>query len=83
MPIEALRQNNIVKVKARNLRVNPVIRKIFGYEGELAYKNLKRNGVKGKVITATLAVSVIMFLICSVSAFVYIYTNLKEKDWEK
>lgn len=62
MPIEALRQNNIVKVKARNLRVNPVIRKIFGYEGELAYKNLKRNGVKGKVITATLAVSVIMFL---------------------
>ena len=29
------------------------------------------------------ALSVIMFLICSVSAFVYIYTNLKEKDWEK
>ena len=29
------------------------------------------------------ALSVIMFLICSVSACVYIYTNLKEKDWEK
>ena len=29
------------------------------------------------------ALSVIMFLICSVSAAVYIYTNLKEKDWEK
>ncbi len=29
------------------------------------------------------ALSVIMFLICSVSAGVYIYTNLKEKDWEK
>ena len=28
------------------------------------------------------ALSVIMFLICSVSAGVYIYTNLKEKDWE-
>ena len=28
------------------------------------------------------ALSVIMFLICSVSAAVYIYTNLKEKDWE-
>ncbi|WP_027208916.1 ABC transporter permease [Butyrivibrio hungatei] len=62
MPIEALRQNNVVKVKARSLRVNPLIGKIFGYEGELAYKNLKRNGVKGKVITATLAVSVILFL---------------------
>lgn len=29
------------------------------------------------------ALSVIMFLICSVSAAVYIYTNLKEEDWEK
>lgn len=27
--------------------------------------------------------SVIMFLICSVSAGVYIYTNLKENDWKK
>ena len=29
------------------------------------------------------ALSVIMFLICSVSAGVYIYTNLKENEWEK
>ena len=28
------------------------------------------------------ALSVIMFLICSVSAGVYIYTNLKENEWE-
>ena len=62
MPIDALRQSNVVKVKAKGLRVNPLIRKIFGYEGELAYKNIKRNGVKGKVITATIAVSVILFL---------------------
>lgn len=29
------------------------------------------------------AMSFIIFLICSVSAAVYIYTNLKEKEWEK
>ena len=29
------------------------------------------------------ALSVIIFLICSVSAGVYIYTNLKENEWEK
>lgn len=29
------------------------------------------------------AMSFIIFLICSVSAGVYIYTNLREKDWEK
>ena len=62
MPIDALRQSNVVKVKAKSLRVNPLIRKLFGYEGELAYKNIKRNGVKGKVITATIAISVILFL---------------------
>ncbi len=62
MPIDAIRQSNVVKVRAKSLRVNPIVRKIFGYEGELAYKNIKRNGVKGKVITATIAVSVILFL---------------------
>ena len=29
------------------------------------------------------SVRTIMFLICSISAAVYIYTNLKDKDWEK
>lgn len=29
------------------------------------------------------ALSVIMFLLCAVSAVVYIYTNLKDKEWEK
>lgn len=29
------------------------------------------------------ALSVIMFLICSFSAVLYIYSNLKEKEWEK
>lgn len=29
------------------------------------------------------ALSVLMFIICSLSAGVYIYTNIKESDWEK
>lgn len=62
MPIDALRQSTTIKVKARKLRVHPLIRRIFGYEGELAYKNIKRNGVKGKVITISIAVSIILFL---------------------
>lgn len=62
MPIDALRQSTTIKARARTLRVNPLIRKLFGYEGELAYKNIKRNGAKGKVITLTIAVSIILFL---------------------
>ncbi len=62
MPLDALRQTNTIKMKARKLRVNPLIRKIFGYEGELAYKNIKRNGFKGTVIVFSMAISIIMFL---------------------
>ncbi|MCR5208984.1 MAG: ABC transporter permease [Lachnospiraceae bacterium] len=62
MPVDAIRQSTVVKIKAGKLRVNPLIRKLFGYEGELAYKNIKRNGVKGKVITLTISVSIILFL---------------------
>nr|MCR5716318.1 FtsX-like permease family protein [Lachnospiraceae bacterium] len=62
MPIDAIRQSTTVKVSSRRLRVNPLVRTIFGYEGELAYKNIKRNGAKGKVITISIAVSVMLFL---------------------
>lgn len=61
-PIDAIRQSNEIKVKAKRLRSPKIIRKIFGYEGELAYKNLKRNGRKARVITASIALSVILFL---------------------
>ncbi|MBR6404457.1 MAG: FtsX-like permease family protein [Eubacterium sp.] len=65
MPVDALRQTNAIRVKAKRLRINPLVKVIFGYEGELAYKNIKRNGLKGTVITISIAVSVIMFLAIS------------------
>ncbi len=62
MPVDALRQSNEIKVKAGRLKINPLIRMIFGYEGELAYKNIKRNGRKGAVITFTIGAAIVMFL---------------------
>lgn len=64
-PIDAIRQREEIKIKAKNLKSPKIIRKIFGYEGELAYKNLKRNGRKGRVITASIAMSVILFMSCN------------------
>lgn len=61
-PIEALRQSKEIKLKSKRLKSPKYIRKIFGYEGELAYKNLKRNGKKSRVITASIALSVVLFL---------------------
>lgn len=94
-PIDALRQNTDVRVKARKLRSPILVRKIFGYEGELAYKNMKRNGRKSRIITSSLALSIVLFL--SVYSFcdmfsevtrlsaqnpyqVYAYVDLQDAD---
>ena len=61
-PIDAIRQREEIAVKARSLRVPCIIRLIFGYEGELAYKNQKRNGRKGRVIIASMILSLALFL---------------------
>lgn len=64
-PIDAIRQSKEIKVKAKKLRSPKIVRSVFGYEGELAHKNLKRNGRKARVITASIALSVILFLSCN------------------
>lgn len=61
-PIDAIRQREEIRVKARALKCPRIIRKIFGYEGELAYKNQKRNGRKGRVIVASMILSIGLFL---------------------
>lgn len=66
-PIAALKQSDEIKLKSKKLKSSKLIRAIFGYEGELANKNLKRNGRKSRVITASIALSIILFL--SVNAF--------------
>lgn len=64
-PIDAIRQRDEIKIKSKKLKSPKIVRKIFGYEGELAYKNLKRNGRKSRVITASIALSVVLFLSCN------------------
>ncbi len=80
MPLDALRQTNTIRLKAGKLKVNPLIKKIFGYEGELAYKNIKRNGLKGTVIVFSMAVSIIMFLTIDFFDQTFIKLNKYELD---
>ncbi|MDO4153433.1 MAG: FtsX-like permease family protein [Clostridia bacterium] len=79
-PIDALRQTSDVKVKARKLKSPKIIRKIFGYEGELAYKNMKRNGKKSRVITSALVLSVVLFL--SVNTFCSMFQEVNQMSGE-
>lgn len=61
-PIDAIRQQSEWKLKGRKLKSPRCIRKIFGYEGELAHKSLKRNSRKTRVITFSITLSVVLFL---------------------
>lgn len=63
-PIDAIRQTNEIKAK-KKIKTPFFVRKIFGYEGELAHKNLKRNGRKSRIITVSIALSMILFLSCN------------------
>lgn len=74
-PIDAIRQNSEIRMRAGKLRVPFYIRKIFGYEGELAYKNRKRNGRKSRVITASIAVSVVLFLCVNYFCDLFVQAN--------
>ena len=67
-PIEAIRQSGDIKIKSKKLRTPKFIRKIFGVEGDIALKNLKRSKGKYRTTVISLTVSIILFI--TVSNFV-------------
>lgn len=72
-PIDAIRGAKQVTVSARRLKTSKLTRRLFGYEGELALKNIKRNRKKYRVIVGSLAISIILFL--SVNSFTGLMTK--------
>lgn len=79
-PIDAIRQRQEIKVKPKKLKAPKYIKKIFGYEGELAYKNLKRNGKKSRLITASIALSIVLFISCNYFCGMFIQASGYEKN---
>lgn len=61
-PIEAIRQNDDIKIKAKKLKTNALVKKIFGVEGELALKNIKRNKKKYRITIVSLFISIVLFI---------------------
>ena len=61
-PVELLRQSDDIKIKARKLKTPKFIRKIFGIEGEIALKNIKRNKKKYRITVLSLFVSIVLFI---------------------
>lgn len=61
-PIEAIRQSQDVRLRARSVKTSWLTKKLFGFEGELAMKNLKRNRKRYRATIFALCISVVLFL---------------------
>ena len=78
-PIAAIKGTNTVKVKkAKRLRVSKLTKKLYGFEGELAVKNFKRNGRRSRSIVFALVMSVVMFL--SATNFSQMFASMVEME---
>jgi len=60
-PIEAIRGNDDIKISKREVKTPKYIRKLFGIEGEIAHKNIKRNKKKYRITIISLFISIVMF----------------------
>lgn len=61
-PIEAIRLNDDIKIKSKKVKSPKIIRKIFGIEGDIAYKNMKRNKKKYRITVVSLFISIVLFI---------------------
>ena len=61
-PIEAIRQNDDIKINKKKIRTNKLVNKLFGIEGEIALKNIKRNKKKYRVTIVSLFISIVLFI---------------------
>lgn len=62
-PIDAIRQSGeIQEGTSLNLRTSPLIRRVFGFEGELALKSLKRDRKKYLTTLLSLMLSIVLFV---------------------
>ena len=66
-PIEAIRGNDDIKIKAKKVKTSKITKKLFGIGGVIASKNLKRNKKKYRTTVISLVVSISIFI--SLSSF--------------
>ncbi len=61
-PIEAIRLNDDIKIKSKKVKTSKLTNAVFGIEGEIALKNIKRNKKKYRVTIISLFISIVLFI---------------------
>ena len=62
--IDAIRKTDEIKRKGK-IRTPFNITTLFGFEGDIAFKNLRRNGRKSRTIIACICICAVLFLSCN------------------
>ncbi|MEG2521072.1 MAG: FtsX-like permease family protein [Christensenellaceae bacterium] len=60
--VDSVKGTGTVKVSKNKTRSNPIVQKLFGYEGVLASKNLKRNRQNFRATVIALTAGVVLFV---------------------
>ncbi len=82
-PIDAIRQTKDVRIKPRQVRTAKLIRKLFGFEGDIALKNLKRNKKRYRTTIFSIALSVILFIsVSSLMSYAQTSITLRMGDYD-
>lgn len=66
-PIEAIRNNNEIKINSKKIKSYKIVDTLFGVGGDIAYKNLKRNKKRNRTTIISIVISVAVFI--SLSSF--------------
>lgn len=76
-PVEAIRMNKDIKIPDKAVKPKRITRKLLGFEGELALKNLNRDNKKYISTAVSMAVSLILFM--TIYSVIY-YTTLEMEN---
>lgn len=61
-PLTAISSRNSIAKEKIKRRKNRIIRKVFGFEGDLAVKNIKRNKKRYRITVFSIVISVVLFV---------------------
>lgn len=61
-PIESIRLNRDIKINGKTVKTPKLTRLLFGIEGEIALKNLKRNRRRYRTTVLSLIISIVLFI---------------------
>lgn len=82
-PIDAIRNTNTNKINAKDFKIPKIVKKLFEQEGELAYRNIRKDKSKNKTIVISIVISMILFLSLSNLLNIYLRTFSEDRKISK